>query len=115
MTEAVIKELTPPGFNYFGADRLNKRAGGLAIPVKEQFNFKQLSSSKYETFEQLDIKSVISKLKLVVVYRPSSLHQFIADITSYFSELTLSADNLLIIGDLNLHLEVSPCPWCQRL
>ena len=31
---AVIKELTPPGFNYFGADRLNKRAGGLAILVK---------------------------------------------------------------------------------
>ena len=66
--------------------------------VKEQFNFKQLPSSKYETFEHLAIKSVTSKLKLVVVYRPlsSSLHQFIAKITSYFSDLTLSADNLLI-------------------
>ena len=89
-----------------------KRAGGLAILVKEQFNFKQLSSSKYNTFEHLDIKYVTSKLKLVVVYRPpsSSLHQFIAEITSYFSDLTLSADNLLITGDFNLHLEVPHTP-----
>ena len=100
------------GFNYLGADRLNKRAGGLDILVKEQFNFKQLSSSKYETFEHLDIKYATSKLKLVVVYRPpsSSLHQFITEITSYFSDLTLSADNLLSTGDSNLHLEVPHAP-----
>ena len=106
---ATIKELTPPGYTYVGHDRPGRRAGGgVGLLHRSTYEFNKLPTTRFETFEHMEVKSTTTSLKIIIIYHPraSTLRPFLAEISTYLSDITVAREDIIIVGDFNLHLEL---------
>ena len=108
----ILKELTPDGFKNIIKNRQNSRGGGVAIIYRDTLEVRETITATYSTFEHLSvtIRSNISPAQchLTLVYRPpsSSIPTFLDEIGSHLDSLSEYAGEVMVAGDINLHLDV---------
>ncbi len=101
-----LSELSPVHCNYFSCPRTSSRGGGVAVIFKDLFKCKLLPVNVNSSFEVLMCKVEFSSpLLCVLIYRPPKANNdFLKEFSDFLSDLVSSADNLLIVGDFNIHL-----------
>ena len=115
----VIGALTPDGYSFILILRSYGAGGGVEVLFKKTLKLVKTSFlPSFRTFEQLECTISLdnSCLHLVVVYRPppSRVNGFtVKDILEEFTDaahrLSLRNGQLLLLGDVNLHLEDLAC------
>ncbi len=113
--EVCVNELLPSGYNIHRVDRnTGQRGGGLAVIYKNNIRLKFHKQTHFVQFEcvgcTLNINSYT--LNLYGVYRPPPTAQnglttssFIAEWSQFLSELTVSSAEIIILGDVNIHMD----------
>uniref|UniRef100_A0AAQ5X7A8 Reverse transcriptase domain-containing protein n=1 Tax=Amphiprion ocellaris TaxID=80972 RepID=A0AAQ5X7A8_AMPOC len=104
---AVLIESTPPNFTFISEARVQKRGGGVAILFNESFQYQQLSSEHFSSFEYvaLQLKS-LSRVVLLNIYRPPKYcANFFDDFSELLSMICIDFDCVIIAGDFNIHVD----------
>ena len=104
----LINEMLPPGMKYFGKNRTYSRGGGVGICLREDiFNKVEIENDEQrQSFEHLSVNLSLNRLKLktIVMYRNLDHINFIDEFDSFLNEKYEDCQNLIIMGDFNLHL-----------
>ncbi|KAJ8245152.1 hypothetical protein GJAV_G00274640, partial [Gymnothorax javanicus] len=111
-----LNEASPPGFIYAHNPRLDRKGGGVAVIYNDSFHSVPKLQHKFDSFEVLlinfsfldaSMNSIPAQsIALVIVYRPPGQYSgFMHDFSELLSELVLSYDRIVILGDFNLHFE----------
>ena len=113
---AVLNDLLPPGYDIRHVDR-ERRGGGVALIYKKDISFRNIVPTHEITqFELLDCIIKVNKLstRLVVVYRPPpsrknglKYENFAIEWSSYIEQFVEVREELLIVGDFNIHVDSS--------
>ncbi len=112
-----INSLLPPGYCIHHVDRANNgTGGGVALVYKQHLNIKILPTNQYTQFEHIHC-SLITKttnVDITVFYRPppSQLNgftssRFLEEWEEFVSQCVLSKSEIIIMGDVNIHLDNS--------
>ena len=113
-----ITELTPEGFHFIHAPRKSRRGGGVGIVYKSDIKVQQNEWS-FASCEGLDMHIRIENkpVRVLLVYRPPQCNKsdFLTELSDFLSEAIASKHELLILGDLNFHLEDDDCPQTREL
>ena len=93
-------------------DREKEGGGGVGILVKDSLSAKQLPVKHYKSFEQTIVKITLSHNKtlfLITVYRLQYVETstFIDEFTDLLNEYSVTNENLVIAGDVNIHMETA--------
>ena len=118
-----LNEASPPNFTYAHVARATKQGGGVALVYKSLFNLSSTLDTKFNSFESLVLKSSPlttncrvrgSRLHLVVLYRPPGPYsQFLEEFGEFLSDIITHSDEIVIIGDFNIHLNKADDPLCK--
>lgn len=105
--EIVSLQFQLNGYSLIRHDRENKEGGGVAIYLRNIFNYKMIASSqtvycKKPEFIVLEV-SAGWKLLVCVVYRPPKAG-YIAEFFDILANLLPLYDNVVIVGDFNIDL-----------
>ncbi len=112
-----LNESTPQDYCYKHEPRPKGKGGGVAIIYNNIFSISQRVGFKYNSFEVMVLHITLSRetsvndkphmmFVLATVYRPPGHHtDFIKEFADFLSELVLSADKVLIVGDFNIHVD----------
>lgn len=105
-------ELLPSDCDYLNLPRMGKRGGGVAAVLRKRLTYKQLSTDFYSSFEILLFELGNPRPTLVgVIYRPPKYNKdFIQDFSTFLARIIPSYDQILIVGDFNIHV---CCPHNQ--
>ena len=109
-TSSDLAEMTPNGFSFFQTPRVNKRGGGVGLFVSNAFKFTPINLPSLSSFECISGKLECGRacLNILIIYRPpgpaSSFFSELQDLLVYLASLP---HDLVLMGDLNLHLESS--------
>ena len=72
-----------------------------------------------DTFEHLDVKSTQTSrpVRVVIIYRPptTSVQSFLDEFATYVNEIVVTRQDILIVGDFNLHCELNSAPGVKLL
>lgn len=94
-------------YNLIRRDR-GSRGGGVAIYIRNTFNYKVLDSQLHEALEQIWIEIKLNKQTYIIgsLYRPPKKNylDFITIFEDTLSRLSPLCDNLICGGDLNVDL-----------
>ncbi|XP_070403983.1 uncharacterized protein [Nothobranchius furzeri] len=103
-----LNELCPAGCAVFGMPRPSRRGGGLAVVFKETFICKVLNTQAFTSFESQTIKIGSSiPFYCVLIYRPPGpATAFLKDFSDFLSSI-IKLENVLILGDFNIHIDDS--------
>ena len=96
----ILNELLLPGYDIRHVDK-ERRGGGVALIYKKDISFRNIvPTNEITQFELLDCIIKVNKLstRLVVVYRPPP---------SYLEQFVEVQEELLIVGDFNIHIDSS--------
>ena len=117
--ETAFQEMMPEGYAYIHAPRVaSDRGGGIAVVHKSNLDITLQDSTvsgKCKQFELLDciVHFKPQKIRLVIVYRPPPskknglrLEKFWKEWTRLLENLSSLSYEVLIVGDLNLHLDL---------
>lgn len=102
-----FSELLPMNCGFFSRPRKSRKGGGIAVIFKNMFKCRLLSVDSYDSFETVLLCKVESpcSLLIAVLYRPpNSKSDFLRDFSEFLSDIVTRGDNLLIVGDFNIHL-----------
>lgn len=91
--------------------------GGLAVFYKSNFNCKLLDMGAYKSFEILSFifKNLAGVRTLfILIYRPPKSANFILDFAELLSSVTVKFDNIIVLGDFNLHICCPHDPMSTR-
>ena len=123
--DTCVNGLVPNSYNIHRADREDGRCGGgIAIKYKEHLNITRTRNTKYSQLECFICSLVInnSSIYLITIYRPPSSQQnelststFLAEWAEFISQYTTSPAELVIMGDLNIHLDNTTHPHTQKM
>ena len=112
----LIYELLPPGYDIRHVDR-GRRGGGVALIYKKDISFRNIvTTNEITQFELLDCIVKVNKLstRVVVVYRPPPscknglrYEDFAVEWASYIEQFVEVQEELLIVGDFNIHVDSS--------
>ena len=106
-----VGELCPKGYIFHHTPRENSRGAGVGIPVKKSLRVKELCSANFSSFEDVVALSQypIGSIRFVVIYRPpsSQIKAFLEGFADLLEQLVPISGNLLIVGDINFHLDGS--------
>ena len=110
-----LAKILPEGYNVEHEPRKDEqRGGGVGLVFSEQVNIKPNLSTTYKQFELLSasIHFKRSKVNIAIVYRPPptkknklKLKLFWKQWTEFLSNFTTRAQEFVIVGDLNFHLD----------
>ena len=105
-----ISQLLPPAYKILHQPRIDRRGRGVAIVFKECLQLVKFDCSDISAnLEYITCHTSINKHKytLCSVYRPpsSSDAQFIEDWNALLSTLVICEGEIIICGDVNLHLD----------
>ena len=111
-----IGQLTPSGYTFRNAPGKTGKGGGVGLLYKSNLKVKfkpNLAVSFEHIYCTLAHKS--KAFRILVIYRLPSKggntnQQFIDEMAGVLAELSASKEELLIIGDLNLHLDSNTSP-----
>lgn len=103
---APFSELSPPDCSFLSSPRSVGRGGGLAAVFKNKFKCRLLPTEAYSSFEvQLFMLNPFRSVLCALIYRPPSYHKdFIGDFSDVLFSIFPRADNILILGDFNIHI-----------
>ncbi len=113
----ILNESAPQDYCYKNEPRPKGKGGGVATIYSNTLNISQKTGFNYNSFEVMVLHITLSREKstndkspvmfvLATVYRPPGHHtDFIKEFGDFISELVLAADKVLIIGDLNIHVD----------
>ncbi len=109
-----LNESTPPSYCYKHEPRETGRGGGVATIYSDILNVTQKTGYRFDSFEILMLnvklsdkqnKSVLS-LALATVYRPPGPYtDFLKEFADFLSDLLVTVDKALIVGDFNIHVD----------
>ncbi len=109
-----LNESTPPSYCYKHEPRQTGRGGGVATIYSDILNVTQKTGYRFDSFEILMLnvklsdkqnKSVLS-LALATVYRPPGPYtDFLKEFADFLSDLLVTVDKALIVGDFNIHVD----------
>ena len=113
--DTCINGLLPDNYSIYRVDRDDgKRGGGVALIYKNSLKIKTKEVVKYVQFEYLICNLVIdnSSVSLAVVYRPPpsqenllNTNTFLVEWAEFLSNFTTTTSEVVIVGDLNIHLD----------
>jgi len=115
--KTVLAELVPEGYKICQVSR-SGHGGGVAVIHKASIDLELLESSRtasYDTFEYRDCSLAIKNysLRLIVIYRPPpnktngiKAGTFLEnELPKFLSQLATVNQNIVVVGDLNFHLD----------
>jgi exonuclease III len=118
------KGLSLPGYKPFLVPRKgNKGYGGVGILYKASMDIASKSSTDFNSFEHCKIifKTESHTLDVNVVYRPPpspknklTATMFFEEFTTFVQDQVTSAGDMLLVGDVNFHLDVSTDPDTKK-
>ena len=107
-------ELNRNGFQTVPVNRKNKKGGGLALTIKDNIKVSHENSAEYKSFEHA-IWNISHKtmptFTVVAIYHPPSTCQdstdatFIDQFTDLLTTLQAKYNNIIILGDINMHMD----------
>jgi hypothetical protein len=111
--EPVIGELVPPGYTFtHRARRTGQRGGGVGLVYRRQFKVQVCKERVFSSFDivELCLSRGKQSVHIACIYRPPpskknklTSQDFFREFAAYLNEL--NAKNILIVGDLNFHLD----------
>ena len=115
--DAIRVELCPDGYKFVDFPRVRCGGGGIGLLYKNNLRVTTIRSGEEDSFEYSELLVEVSssrKLRVVIVYRPPysehhkiSIGTFIRQFSNYMESVILSKEHLLVLGDFNIHLDVS--------
>ena len=105
-----IKDLTPDGYKLHHVPwQGGKGGGGVAVVYKANMSMTKQPTESYTSFEHMEVLMRTSNdcIRLSVMYRPpsNSVADFMEDFLDFIDHHTTTSGRLLVVGDLNLHLD----------
>lgn len=99
-------QTTPPNFSYFNLPRPEGTGGGLAVFYKNNFKCSPISFGAFKTFEIFSfLINSKNPVLCVLIYRPPKHNSgFIIEFSELLSLITQRYDNIILLGDLNVHV-----------
>lgn len=99
-------EFSPHDCSFFSTPRVTGRGGGLACVFRNKFKCRLLSTVNYQSFEaQVMMYDGWKTVLCVLIYRPPRyIKDFIQQFSEILSHIVPICDNILILGDLNVHV-----------
>ena len=86
---------------------------------KPAYKFCKTTTKRYDTFEHLDVNSAQTSrpVRVVIIYRPptTSVQSFLDEFATYVNEIVVTRQDILIVGDFNLHRELNSAPGVKLL
>lgn len=113
----VISELLPSGYEFDHIPRTGRNGGGVGVIYRAGIHVNVIDSSKsaaFAHFEYMDCRVKVNDtfLYMSVVYRPPPSKAnglktsiFFTEWASYLERLTLIQEEVLLLGDFNIHLD----------
>ena len=117
--DAVIAELLPEGYDFRHVPRVDKNGGGVAIAYRSNIRVDILEDDSYKTFEKLEALVTVDNksVRIISVYRSDphgiNVSKFMEEFAEYILTLSVKSDQILLCGDLNLHLDEKDHPDIQ--
>jgi len=124
---AVISELTPKGYTFQHAPRpRQKRGGGIGILHKSALKISVQETSALSNFTHFELMDCLINLnnqsiRLSIIYRPPPSTQngfknsvFFQEWHNYMDQLASDPHELIIAGDVNIHLDNENHPDTRR-
>lgn len=95
------------GYDTFFKARINKRGGGIALFIKNTFEFIEINNNfvNFEAFQgTVSGISGMSSLDLLAIYRPPSSNKslFIEELDNFLVNTRIS--NMVLLGDINIDI-----------
>ncbi|XP_052392085.1 uncharacterized protein LOC127939525 [Carassius gibelio] len=109
-----LNESTPPNYCYKHEPRQTGRGGGVATIYSDILNVTQKTGYRFNSFEILLLNVTLSdmqkksnvSLALATVYRPPGPYtEFLKEFADFLSDLLVTVDKALIMGDFNIHVD----------
>ena len=107
----VLNEACPPGYNYMEKARSSGRGGGLAIIHRAELKLSPLQMPDLSSMECLAFKCKHPyPMTVLLIYRPPKPNSsFIPEISDLLTSLCSISTNIVIVGDLNIHVDNPSC------
>ena len=114
--DAVRQQVCPVNYKISDHPRTGRRGGGVALMYRLPLKVDKTDAGEKQSFEfgewTVQLKSS-HNLRVVLVYRPpySEEHKvpmgtFLAEFSDYLESIVLCQEQLLIVGDFNIHVDV---------
>lgn len=112
-------EITLPGYKLLDCPRTARTGGGTALVFIENIIVQNVDSGERKSFEFSEwlLQYCSYKLRIIIVYRPpySTAHPvmtsvFFDEFTLYLESVIMSSEPLIIVGDFNIHVDISTDP-----
>ena len=108
-----LASLSPPGYGFLNFERESRTGGGIGIFFKGNIIVHPIKNGELASLEFVQIHVSIGKFKITVVgiYRPPFSRQhpvtkavFFEEFGDFISEIFLTSDRCIIVGDFNIHI-----------
>jgi exonuclease III len=109
--DQILSTMVPSEFSFIQVPRpSSRRCGGVGVVFKSTIAATLVADSQaYDSFEYMDVRLKFGNrtLRLLVVYRPPrcSESDFLRDFSCVLEILSVTRDDVLIVGDFNLHVD----------
>ena len=102
-------ELSAKGYSIYHFNRDDRKGGGVALILKNNFKFIKGKTFGGETFESIAVSLAgpsSNMLTFVVVYRfcEIPLSRFLTEFYEFTEGIYLNCKNVIILGDFNIHI-----------
>ena len=118
-----VGNLAPPGYSVLHEPRRTGRGGGVGLVIRDTVKTTKESTKTYRTFEHMQVKATISSFtyRFITVYRPPPSQRnglknsdFFKEFDELLSDVVLVKGKLIILGDLNIHLDSTQSADCVK-
>ncbi|XP_042559606.1 uncharacterized protein LOC122128826 [Clupea harengus] len=110
---SVLNEACPPGYNYMEKACSSGRGGGLAIMHRAELKLSPLPMPDLSSMECLAFKCKPPySMTVLLIYRPPKPNpSFLPEISDLLTSLCTISTNIVIVGDLNIHVDNPSCQF----
>uniref|UniRef100_A0A3P9AYQ0 HD domain-containing protein n=1 Tax=Maylandia zebra TaxID=106582 RepID=A0A3P9AYQ0_9CICH len=102
----------PPSHSNYQKPRSTGRGGSVAAIFHTSLFINERPRQTFNSFESLMLNIVHPSCEtqkpvlLVIIYRPPGPYtEFLSDFSDFISDLVLSSDKIIIVGDFNIHVD----------
>ena len=110
-----INSILPDGYMMHHVDRNSKlRGGGIALIYKMCLEVRPNKVLEFTLFEHMSCRMIINKMNIDIIafYRPPTSPQngltttaFLDEWSIFMSQFTICKSELVVVGDVNIHLD----------
>ena len=111
----VRAECTPIGYMLHDQIRSHRGGGGIALLSRTELSVTLHTAGEKTSFEFAEYIVIVgnNKVKVAIIYRtpysekhPVTVATFLSEFAEYLESIVLSSERLLIVGDMNIHVDV---------